>query len=160
MVAYQNLETIKPGGLIKLQALDFFLSWKSYQSQHSTNFFYHLNIETIQKLSGDSDHDNTLVKYSLGSSTQPIKHAPVTLLISLRQNEYFLAFFDFAQNKTLILGHRGPVTMDIVTVHLEWESWDGLTLWKRIRQAFNWMDSEETQPMPVIYEANWIPVYV
>ena len=142
----------------KLQALDSFLSWQSHQSQDSTNFFYHLNIETIQKLTGDSNHDKTLVKNWLDSNTQWIKHAPVTFLISLGQNVYYLTLFDFAENKALILGHCGPVTVDIVTVHLKWEAWDGPTLWKRIGQAFNWMD--ETWPMPVIYEANWIPVYV
>ena len=158
IAAYQHLETLKPGGLIKLPALDLFLSWKSHKSQRSTNFFYHLNVETIQKLTGDPNHDNTLLRNHLDSNTQPIKHAPVSFLISLGQNAYYLALFDFAENKALILGRCGSITMDMVAVHLEWESWDGPTLWKRIGQAFHWM--EETEPMPVIYEANWIPVYV
>lgn len=157
MAAYQNLECLKPERLIKLHTLDFFLSWQSYRSQHSADFFYHLNIETIQKLTGDSNHDNTLIRNCLNPNTEQIKRAPVTFLISLGQDAYYLALFDFSVNKTLILGRRGPVTLDIVTVHLEWEAWDGPTLWKRIGQAFNWMD--ETQPMPVVYEANWIPVY-
>jgi hypothetical protein len=158
MAAYQSLETLKPESLIKMQALDFFLSWQSHQNQDSTNFFYHLNVETVQKLTGDFNHDNTLVKNCLDSNTQQIKNAPVTFLIRLGQNAYYLALFDFAENKILILGRHGPVTMDIVIVHLEWEAWDGPTLWKKIGQAFNWMD--ETRPMPVVYEANWIPVYV
>jgi hypothetical protein len=157
MAAYHNLETLKPECLIKPQALDFFLSWQSYQSQHSTNF-YHLNIETIQKFTGDSNHDRTIVKNCFDSNNQQIKHAPVTFLICLGQNVYYLVLFDFSVNKTLILGRSGPVTMDIVTINLEWETWDGPILWKRIGQAFNWID--ETRPMPVIYEANWIPVNI
>jgi hypothetical protein len=140
MAAYQSLETLKFESLIKMQALDFFLSWQSHQNQDSTNFFYHLNVETVQKLTRDFNHDNTLVKNCLDSNTQQIKHAPVTFLIRLGQNAYYLALFDFAENKTLILGRHGPVTMDIVIVHLEWEAWDGPTLWKKIGQAFNWMD--------------------
>src|SRR5882757_1669816 len=124
MAAYHNLETLKPECLIKPQALDFFLSWQSHQSQHSPNFFYHLNIETIQKLTGDSNHDNTLVKNCLDSNNPQIKHAPVTFLIYLGQNAYYLGLFDFSVNKTLILGRSGPVTMDIVTINLEWETWD------------------------------------
>ena len=119
MAAYHNLETLKPKSLIKLQALDYFLSWQSHQSQDSTNFFYHLNVKTIQKLTRDSNHDKTLVKNWLDSNTQWIKHAPVTFLISFGQNAYYLTLFDFAENKALILGHHGPVIMDIVTVHLE-----------------------------------------
>jgi hypothetical protein len=158
MAAYQHLETLSPERLIKPQVLDFFLSWQSHQSQHSANFFYHLNVETVQKLTGDSNHDNTLVKNCFDSNAQRIKHALVTFLITLGIDAYYLAIFDFAENKILILGRHGPVTMDIVTVHLEWEAWDGPTLWKRIGQAFDWI--EETLPMPVIYEANWIPVHV
>lgn len=134
-----------------MQALDFFLSWKSHQS----NLFYHLNLETIQNLTGDPNHDNALVKNGLDSSNQ---HAPVSLLISLGQNTYFFVLFDFAKNKALILGRHGPVTMDDIAVHVEWGSWDGPALWKKIGQAFNWM--EEAQSMPLTYAANWIPVYI
>jgi hypothetical protein len=160
VAAYRSLETLKPESLINLHALDSFLSWQSHQSQHSTNFFYHLNVEIIKELDGDTNLNNTLLKNFLDSNTQRIKHAPVTFLISLGQDAYYLVLFDFAENKGLILRRRrhGPVTMDIVTTYLEWEAWEGPTLWKRIGEAFDWMD--DTRPMPAIYEANWIPVYV
>lgn len=163
VAAYQSLETLKPGSLVKLSVLDFFLSWKSYQSQHSGDSaygFYYLNTETIQKLSGNPDHDNPLVKKCLGFDTQPINHAPVIFLVTFRQNTYFLALFDFSEKKALILGRHALQQLDSVTAHAEWESWNGPVLWKRIGRAFNWLPSWIQPVRPtVVYEANWIPVH-
>jgi hypothetical protein len=164
--AYHDLEALKPGCLVTLAVLDFFLSLESHQSQHhsgnSANCFYYLRTETVQKLTGDPDHDNTLVQQCLGFDSQPINDAPVIFLVSFTQNTYFLALFDFSEGKALILGRYGPKRLDLISVHAEWESWNGPTLWKRIGRAFNWLTSEigEAQPMVVVYEANWIPVYL
>jgi hypothetical protein len=165
IAAYQNLESLKPGGFIKLAVLNFFLSWKSHQSQHSgnsANCFYYLNTETIEKLTGHPDHDNALVQKCLGFDAQHINHAPVIFLVTFGQNTYFLALFDFSEKKALILGRQGLRTLDIVAVHAEWDSLDGPTLWNRIGGAFSWLTSEmrEAQPMVVVYEANWISVYL
>jgi hypothetical protein len=162
--AYHNLETLKPGRLITLAVLDFFLSWESHQSQHSgnsANCFYYLHAEIVQKLTGDPDHDNTLVQKCLGFYTHPINNAPVLFLVTFRQNTYFLVLFDFSQSKALILGRYRVEKSDFISIHAEWESWNGPTLWKTICRAFNWLTSEmgETQHV-VVYEANWIPVYL
>jgi hypothetical protein len=163
--AFHDLEALKPGGLVTLAVLDFFLSWESHQSQHSgnsANCFYYLHTETVQKLTGDPNHDNALVKKCLGFETWPINNAPVIFLVTFRQNTYFLALFDFSEKKALILGRYGLETLDFISAHAEWESWDGPTHWKRIGRAFNWLTSEMTkvQPLVVVYEANWIPVYL
>lgn len=162
IAAYQDLHTLKPGCLIKLPVLDFFLSWTFYQSwdsDSSASCFYYLDTETIQRLTGDPSHDNILVHKCLDLNTQPIKHAPVIFLVT-RQNTYFLALFDFLESKVLILGRNGDPTLDNVTIHAEWESWDGPILWEEIGRALTWLTSEinETRPMVVVYEANWIPV--
>jgi hypothetical protein len=161
IAAYQNLETLKPGGFITLAILDFFLSWKSYQSQHSGNSagcFYYLNTETIQKLNGDPDQDNTLVQKCLDINTQSVCHAPVIFLVTFGQNTYFLVLFDFSEKKALILGRYRFQTLDVVSVHAEWQSWDGPTLWKRIGRAFNWLTAEmnDARSTAVIYKAKWI----
>lgn len=98
----------------------------------------------------------------LGFDAQHINHAPVIFLVTFGQNTYFLALFDFSEKKALILGRQGLRTLDIVAVHAEWESLDGPTLWNRIGGAFSWLTSEmrEAQPMVVVYEANWISVYL
>lgn len=162
--AYHDLESLKPGGLITLAVLDFFLSWKSHQGQHSgnsANRFYYLPTETVQKLTGDLNHDNTLVQKCLGFESQPIPDAPVIFLVTSMPNTYFLALFHFSKEKSLILGRHKLQTLDVISGHAEWESWSGPTLWKRIGKAFNWLTSEgaEAQSMVVVYEANWIPVY-
>jgi hypothetical protein len=162
--AYHDLESLKPGGLITLAVLDFFLSWESHQSQHSgnsANHFYYLPTETVQKLTGDLNHDNILVRKCLGFESQPISDAPVIFLVTFTPNTYFLALFHFSKERCFILGKYRLQTLDVISVHAEWESWSGPTLWKRIGRAFNWLTSEgaEAQSMVVIYEASWIPVY-
>lgn len=163
VAAYQSLETLTPQSLVKLSLLDFFLSWKCYQSQHSgdsTNCFYYLDTETIRKLTGDPDHDNPLVQKCLGFDAQPINHAPIIFLVTFTQNTYFLALFDFSEKKALILGRLAPQQLDSVTAHAEWESWDGPVLWMRIGNAFHWLPSGIQAVRPaVVYEANWISVH-
>ena len=163
--AYHGLEALKPGELITLAVLDFFLSFESYQSQpsgDSDTCFYYLHTDTIQKLTGDPDHDKTLVKKCLDFDTLPINNAPVIFLVSFRPNTYFLALFDFEEGKVLILGRYRSGRLDPISIHAEWVSWNGSALWKRIGMAFNWLTSEieEAQHMPVVYEANWILVYL
>jgi hypothetical protein len=139
---YKNSETwsfYKPGGA------RFFLSWKSYYSQHgddSANIFYYLNTETIHNLNGDTEHDNMLLKKCLDCNNLPVNPAPVIFLVTSRQNTYFLAVFDFSVKKALILGHYVLRMVDTVTVHAEWESWDGLMLWERIGKSFTWLACE------------------
>jgi hypothetical protein len=165
IAAYHDLEALKPGGIVSLAVLDFFLSWESHQSQHcgnSASCFYYLQSQTIQKLSGDWDHDHSLVKNCLGFSDdlQPIHYAPIMFLVTLTQNTYFLVLFDFSEKKVLILGRHSRERLDFITSCAEWKSWHGPSLWNRIGRAFNWLTSEmiEGQPEVVIYEANWIPV--
>lgn len=165
IAAYHGLEAVKPGDIVTLAVLDFFLSWESHQSQHcgnSASCFYYLHSETIQKLSGDSDHDHSLVKKCLGFNNQHINYAPVMFLVTWTPNTYFLVLFDFWEKKALILGRYSwaQERLDFISSHAEWMSWRGPTLWNRIGRAFNWLTSEmiEEQPEVVIYEANWIPV--
>jgi hypothetical protein len=163
IAAYHGLEALKPGEIVTLAILDFFLSWESLQSRHcgnSAGCFYYLHNETVQKLSGDPDHDRSLLKKCFGFSNQHINYAPVMFLVSLTQNTYFLVLFDFSENKALILGRYSQRKLDFISSHAEWRSWHGPTLWNRIGRAFNWLTSEmiEGQPEVVVYEANWIPV--
>lgn len=163
VAAYHGLEVVKPGDIVTPAVLDFFLSWESHQSQHcgnSASCFYYLHSETVQKLSGDVDHDHSLVLKCLGFNIPHINYAPVMFLVTLTQNTYFLVLFDFWEKKALILGRYSQKRLDFISSHAEWTSWYGPTLWNRIGRAFNWLTSEmiEGQPEVVIYEANWIPV--
>jgi hypothetical protein len=162
--AYKDLQTLKPGDSITLSVLDFFLSWESYQSQHSDDSasFYYINTETIKNLTGDPSHDHALVQKCLDLTTQPINHVPVIFLVSFEKRTYFLALFDFSENKVLILGCLGSPTLEPVASHAEWESWDGPILWERIVNAFTWQASKMKKAghRAVVYEANWIPIFL
>ena len=162
--AYHDLEALKPGGLVTLAVLNFFLSWESHQSQLSgkpANRFYYLPTETVRKLTGDLTHDNMLVQKCLGFDTQPIPNGPIIFLVAFAPKTYFLVLFDFSEKRCFILGRARLQTLDVISVHAEWESWSGPTLWKRIGSAFYWIISEMTEDksMVVVYELNWIPVY-
>jgi hypothetical protein len=164
IAAYHNLEALKPGRIVTLAVLEFFLSWKSHQSQHCEDLasrFYYLHSETVQKLSGNTTQNHSLVKKCLGFSDQPIDYAPVMFLVASTQNTYFLAMFDFWEKKALILGRYNQETLEFISSHAEWRSWHGPILWNRIGRALNWLTPEiivEDRSEVVVYEANWIPV--
>lgn len=138
------------------------MSWESHQSQrldNPVNGFHYINSETVQNLTGDPNHNKSLLEKCLGSGNQPINYAPVIFLVPFGQNTYFLALFDFSEGKALVLGRHGPGGPDFISVHAEWESWNGPVLWKRISGAFNWHNEKtEERPIVVVYEENWIPV--
>jgi hypothetical protein len=124
--AYCDLESLKPGMLIMLSVLDFFLSWESHQAQHSGNSanpFYYLQAETIQNITGDLSHDKSLVQKCLWFDTQPIPHAPVIFLVTSMPKRYFLVLFDFSEKKALILGWYRIQILDIISGHAEWGSY-------------------------------------
>jgi hypothetical protein len=159
--AYQQVRDIKPGNIISIAVLDFFLSYESHRSrfpQSSAQWFYYLDRNTVEKLTGDSKEDHTLLRSFLAITTEKILLAPFLILISTGSSTYFLTMFDFLQDKALILGRRGLSGPNFNKAYAEWESWNGRTLWQKIRNALILRGLEEMEVEPISYETDLIPV--
>jgi len=157
--AYRQVKDIKPGNIISIAVLDFFLSCESHRSRFSlcsAQSFYYIDQNTLGKLTGDFKEDHTLLRNFLAITTEEILLAPFLILITTGHNTYFLAMFDFLQDRALILGRRGP--SDFNKEFAEWGSWNGPTLWQKIHNALNLHGSEEMEVDPISYETDLIPV--
>lgn len=159
--AYDQVKGIKPGNIISDAVLDFFLSCESHRSQSSIGSaqrFYYLDQNTLKKMTGDSKEDQTLLRNLLAITTGKIPLAPFLILITTGHNTYFMAMFDFIQEKALILGRRGVAGSDFNKAYAEWGSWNGRTLWRKIHNALIWPESEELEVEPIAYETDLISV--
>ena len=155
------METLKPGNIVAVPVLDFFLTCTSHQSQtsgESTQRFYYLSKDTIGRLTGDVEEDQTLLRQSLAITTEEIIPAPLLFLIVLAPNTYFLVMFDFIEAKALILGRHGLSGPDFNKAFAEWESWNGRTIWWKLYHAFLGPGSEELDRETIFYEADLILV--
>jgi hypothetical protein len=121
------------------------------------HWFYYLPQDTIRKLTGESQKDETLLRQSLGITAENIIPAPFLLLTTQSTNIYFLVMFDFCQEKVLILGRRGLCAADFNKSYAEWESWNGDVLWRKISNALSWPGLERE---PNVYETDLIPVLI
>ena len=143
-----------------ISVLDFFLGCKSHQSRistESTSWFYHLSQDTMEKLTGESQHHKTLLRQSLGITTEEIVPAPVLFLIPQSETTYFLVMFDFFEEKALIAGRRGIDGADFIKDYAEWESWKGNILWHGISNALSWPGLKRE---PRVYETDLILVFI
>lgn len=111
----------------------------------------------MEKLTGESQHDETLLRQSLGITTEEIVPAPLLFLIPQSAKMYFLVMFDFFEEKALILGRRGLDGADFIKDHAEWESWNGDTLWHKISNALSWPGLKSK---PRVYETDLILVFI
>lgn len=159
--AYEEVKNIQPENLISVAVLDFFLSCESHRSRTSigsAQCFYYVDQNTVEKMTGDSEEDQSLLRNCLAIKTGEIPPAPILILITTGHNTYFLAMFDFLQAKALILGRRGLAGSDFTKAYAEWGSWNGRMLWQQIYNALIWPASEEIEREPIAYETDLIPV--
>jgi hypothetical protein len=159
--AYDQAKGIKPGNVISVVVLDFFLSLESHRSRFSKGSaqqFYYLDKNTVGQMTGDSEKDQILLRNLFAITTGKIPLAPFLILITTGLTTYFLAMFDFLQAKALILGRHGLAGSDFNKAYAEWGSWNGYTLWQNIYNALVWPGSDEMEVEPIAYETDLIPV--
>ena len=159
--AYEQVKNIKPGNIISIAVLDFYLNCESHRSRSSLSsaqWFYYIDQNTAGKLKGDSKEDHKLLRNFFAIATEKILLAPFLILITTGHNTYFLAMFDFLQDKALILGRCGLPGSDFNKAYAEWRSWNGHTLWQKIHNALIIDKSKEMEVEPISYETDLIPV--
>jgi hypothetical protein len=158
--AYKDVETLKPGNIVSVAVLDFFLSLESYQSQLSTDFrkrFYYLSQDAINNLTGEFGHGQRLLQQSLTTIDENTASCPFLFLVTA-PTTYFLVMFDFRKGKALILGHLGLSGPDFHRTFGEWESWKGRVLWMKIYTALIRPGFEELDTEPIVYKTDLILV--
>ena len=161
--AYAEVGTLKPGDIVSLAVLDFFLSLESHQSQLSTDFrkrFYYLSQDAIGNLTGELEDKMGLLQKSLTIIDENTLSCPFLFLVTPQTATptYFLVMFDFREENALILGHCGLSGPDFRKTYGEWESWKGRTLWQNIYSALIRPGFEERETEPTVYETDLIPV--
>jgi hypothetical protein len=163
--AYTEVDTIKPGHIVSVAVLDFFLSLESHQSQLSTNFrerFYYLSQDAIHILtaSGELEDVQGVLKQSLSIIDENTVSCPFLFLVTPRTapTTYFLVLFDFRENIALILGRLGLSGPEFHKAYGEWESWKGHILWKKIQTVLIRPGFEELEREPSVYNTDLIPV--
>lgn len=163
--AYEQVATLKPGDMVVVAVLDFFLSLESRQSQISTDIrqpFYYLAQDTVRYLTRESGEDQGNLQKSITVINERAVICPFLFLVTsqVEPSTYFLVVFDFFQEKVLILGRRGLSGPDFHKAYGEWESWNGNTLWRKIYRALTQagLGELETMTEPTIYETDLIQV--
>lgn len=143
------------GRAIHLPLLDFFLACEYQRSRLSAggnSKFYYVDRDAVKGVRGTGGDGGYALRVALGGNPDdPVPDAPVLLLIEQGAG-YFLVIFGFHARKALILGRSGNAYLG----HPEWESWNGLALWKNIGLGFGWARCCEDKPQ--VYERDWIPV--
>jgi hypothetical protein len=155
------VQTLKPGNVINVAVLDFFLSWESHHSRTSSDssrWFYYLSRDVVRKLTGNFEDDRTLLRQWLVITTDHIIFAPFLFLVEHGPTAYFLVMFDFVHGKGVVFGRRGRSGADFSKAFAEWNSWNGHMLWNRIYNALISPETEEMEREPAIYESDLILV--
>jgi hypothetical protein len=158
--AYKEVGTLKPGDIVSVAVLDFFLSLESHQSQLSADFrkrFYYLSQDAVNNLTGEFEHDHELLQQSLTTIDEKTVSCPFLFLVTA-PTTYFLVMFDFRGENVLILGHRGLSGPDFHKTYGEWESWKGHILWGKIYAALIRHRFEEPEREPTVYKTDMILV--
>jgi len=158
--AYTDVRTLKPGDIVSVTVLDFFLNLESHQSQLSTDFkkrFYYLSQDTINNLTGEFGHEQGPLQQTLTTIDEKTVSCPFLFLVTA-PTTYFLVMFDFCKGNALILGHRGLSGPDFHKAYGEWESWKGRVLWLKIYTALIRPGFEELDTEPIVYETDLILV--
>lgn len=170
MSAYSEVETLKPGNIVTLAVLDFFLSLESHQSQLPTDFgkrFYYLSQDTISNLTGELEDMKGLLQQSLTIMDGNTLCCPFVFLVTPQKETttYFLVMFDFHEENVLILGQSGLSGPGFHKTLGEWDSWKGHTLWRNLYAALvspGFKELERTEP--TVYKTDLIlvakPIYI
>jgi hypothetical protein len=161
--AYAEVDTLKPGEVVSLAVLDFFLSLESHQSQLSTDFrkrFYYLSQDVISNLTGELEDKKWLFQKFLTIIDENTLSCPFLFLVTPQTATptYFLVMFDFREENALILGHHGLSGPDFHKTYGEWESWKGRALWQNIYSALIRPGFEQREKEPTVYKTDLIPV--
>jgi hypothetical protein len=85
MSAYSKVGTLKPGHIVSVAVLDFFLSLESHQSQLSTDLkkrFYYLSQDTIGNLTGELEDKKGLLQQSLKIIDENTLRCPFLFLVT------------------------------------------------------------------------------
>lgn len=145
-----------------MDVLEFYLSLESHQSRLSTDIgqrFYYVPQDTIRKLKGEFEEDRRLLQQSL-AVMDDLERIPFLFLVTPMETEstYFLVMFDYIHEKALILGRKGLHGPDFHKDFAEWESWNGLALWRKIYASLIRPGSEDLEREPTFYETDLILV--